>query len=53
MHINLLLRYFSYISHFPEVFVFIENIAKTILVALDVSISIFRKDHCSLKNWVI
>ena len=36
---------FIYISHFPNILLNVENIAKTILVALEVSISIFRKDH--------
>ena len=48
---------FKYISHFPELFILlnVENIANTILVALEVSISIFRKDHSVLKKklWVI
>ena len=44
---------FIYISHFSEVFYLnillnVENIAKTILLALGVSISIFRKDHSVL-----
>ena len=47
--INLILRYFSYIFLTSLKFLFkylnFENIAKTILVALEVSISIFMKDH--------
>ena len=44
---------FIYISHFPEVLhlnilLNVENIAKTILVALEVSISIFRRDYTVL-----
>ena len=39
---------FIYISHFPEVLLNFENIAKTILVALEALISIFRKDHSVL-----
>ena len=49
---KLSLRYFSYIFltslKFSFKYLNVENIAKTILVALEVSISIFRKDHSVL-----
>ena len=52
MRINLILRYFSYIFLSSLKFLFkylnVENIANTILLALEVSINIFRKDHSVL-----
>ena len=49
---NLSLRYFSYIFltslKFSFKYLNVENISKTIMVALEVSISIFRKDHSVL-----
>ena len=50
--INLILRYIAYIFFtslkFLVKYLNVENIAKTILKALEVSISIFMKDHSIL-----